>query len=152
MKDLIILLFKKFQQFIKFGITGVINTLIYTGLYYLLLFLGVSHLIANVVAYFTASINGYMMSRGWVFKEVKATVKESVWKYYVVYGSSLILSEVLIYLFVDVMLISDKIAPLLTLCFTIPYNFLFQKLWAFRKDKREAVETENKEAEESPEI
>ncbi len=139
MKALIIQLFKKLQQFIKFGITGIVNTLIYTAVYYLLLFLGVSHLIANVVAYLAGSINGYLMSRGWVFKEVKASVQSSVWKYYIVYGSSLLLSEGLIYLFVDILSVSDKIAPLLTLCFTIPYNFLFQKLWAFREKKHEAV-------------
>jgi len=135
-------IFNKLKQFMKFGIVGVINTLVYFGVYYGLLFLGVSHIISNIVAYFIGSINGYLWSRGWVFKEAKASVKSSVLKYYVVYGSSLLLSTGVIYLLVDIIGISDKIAPLLTMCVTIPYNFFFQKIWAFRTKRKEENEEE----------
>jgi putative flippase GtrA len=132
MKEFIIKVYKKFSRFIKFGTVGLINTGVTLATYYLLIALGVNHIIANVIGYIVGSINGYILSKVWVFKDKKASVKESVWKYYIIYGSSLLLSTALMYLWVDVLGISDKIAPLLCLVFTVPYNFIFQKLWAFR--------------------
>ncbi len=136
MKALIIKLYRFFERFIKFSIVGVINTAVYFGVYYLLLYLGVHHLAANIIAYFAGSINGYLLSKLWVFKDAGATVKQSVLKFYVVYGSSLLLSTGLIALFVDGLGISEKIAPIITICFTTPYNYFLQKIWAFREKKQ----------------
>ena len=36
------------------------------------------------------------------------------------------------YTFVDLLHISDKLAPILVLFFTIPYNYIFSKLWVFK--------------------
>jgi len=127
-------------RFFKFGIVGVINTLVTLGVYYLLIYLGVNHMIANVIGYFMGSINGYLMSKLWVFGDKKKTVKESILKYYIIYGSSLLISTALLYLWVDILGISDKIAPILCLCVTVPYNFILQKLWAFRDKEQVGVE------------
>lgn len=134
-------LYNKFLQFMKFGIVGLSNTIITLGIYYLFIYLELNYMIANIIGYFLGSINGYIWSKGWVFKEAKATVKSSAFKYYMVYGSSLLISISAMYLFVKVLGISDKIAPLLTLCITVPYNFIFQKIWAFRKKTMEVDKT-----------
>ena len=137
MKALIIKLFKFFERFIKFSLVGLINTGVYFAVYYLLLYLKVHHLAANIVAYFAGSINGYLLSKFWVFRDAGATVKQSLVKFYVVYGSSLLLSTGLVALFVDGLGISEKIAPIITICFTTPYNYFLQRLWAFREKKNE---------------
>ncbi|MEX1308241.1 MAG: GtrA family protein [Eubacteriales bacterium] len=135
MKETIIKVFRFFERFIKFSIVGLINTAIYFAVYYLMLYFGVHHLIANTVGYFAGSINGYLLGRFWVFKDTSAEAKQSVLKFYVVYGSSLLLSNALVALFVDVLGISDKIAPILTICFTTPYNYFLQKIWTFKENK-----------------
>ena len=136
--------FIKIKQLMKFGVVGLSNTAVTLGVYYLLIYLGVNYMISNIIGYFAGSINGYIWSKGWVFKEAKATVKSSVLKYYIVYGSSLILSTAVMYLWVNVLGISDKIAPILTLCITVPYNFIFQKIWAFREKKvNKDIDSEN---------
>ena len=136
--------FIKIKQLMKFGVVGLSNTAVTLGVYYLLIYLGVNYMISNIIGYFAGLINGYIWSKGWVFKEAKATVKSSVLKYYIVYGSSLILSTAVMYLWVNVLGISDKIAPILTLCITVPYNFIFQKIWAFREKKvNKDIDSEN---------
>jgi len=137
MKALIIKLYKFFERFIKFSLVGLINTGVYFAVYYLLLYFKVHHVPANIVAYFAGSINGYLLSKFWVFRDAEATVKQSLVKFYVVYGSSLLISTGLVALFVDGFGISDKIAPIITICITTPYNYFLQRLWAFREKKNE---------------
>lgn len=56
-------------------------------------------------------------------------------KCFLSYGfTGFILENVLSYIWVDRVGISKYIAPLLNLVFTVPTNFLLNKLWAF-KDK-----------------
>ncbi len=128
-------LFKKLLQFIRFGIVGGLNTLVSLAIYYLLVFLGVNYIVSTVVGYVLSSVVGYVLNKIWVFKAKSVSTASSLVKYYIVYGSSLLLNMGLMYLWVDVMFISDKLAPLLTLCFTIPFNFIFSKLWTFRQSK-----------------
>ena len=138
MKELIHKIINKFKRFFKFGIVGLINTGVTLLTYYILIYFGMNHIISNVIGYFLGSINGYLLSKIWVFRDKKTTISESVWKYYIIYGSSLLISTALMYLWVDVLGISDKIAPILCLVVTVPYNFLLQKIWAFREKKIEA--------------
>ena len=119
------------KQFFKFGIVGVINTVSSWVFYYSLLFFNIHYIICTTIAYVLSSIIGFILNKTWVFKSKKDT-KESLFKYIITYGSSYFLNIGLMYLFVDIIGISDKIAPLLVLFFTIPYNFIFSKLWVFK--------------------
>ena len=122
---------KLFQQFIKFGMVGVINTVSSWIFYYSLLFLGVHYIVSTTIAYILSSIIGFTLNKIWVFKN-KNKVSSSLFKYIVTYGSSYLLNIGLMYLFVDKIGISDKLAPILVLFFTIPYNFIFSKIWVFK--------------------
>ena len=62
------------------------------------------------------------------------------------YGITLVLSTVLMYVFVDLMHISAFLAPLICLVFTVPINFVMNKLWVF-KDKNKTKPESAKEAE-----
>lgn len=122
----------KLLQFIKFGLVGGLNTVISLVIYYLLVYLGVHYIASTIAGYVLSSAAGYMLNKIWVFKAKEIRTASSLVKYYVVYGSSLILNMGLMYLWVDILSVSDKIAPLLTMCFTVPFNFIFSKLWIFR--------------------
>jgi len=122
---------KLILQFIKFGIVGFINTVSSWIFYYSLLFLNINYLICTTVAYFLSSILGYFLNKIWVFKQNK--VEKSLIKYYIVYISSYFLNMLCMYLLVDIFNISKLIAPILVLFITVPYNFIFSKLWVFKK-------------------
>lgn len=131
-------LFKKYSklffQFFKFGIVGVSNTLISLGTYYLLVFLGVHYLIANTAGFLLSVVNAYIWNSKYVFKEkTEESSARAFSKVFMSYLLSFCLSSVLIWLFVQVMNISEYLAPILRLVATIPLNFFMNKLWAFKE-------------------
>ena len=130
-------LVKTFWQFIKFGMVGASNTLISLVIYYIGLYLNVHYVLSNVLGFIAGTLNAYYWNNKYVFKkeegEERSTAK-SVTKVFISYGISLGLSTVLLVLCVDVLHISERIAPLLNLCVTIPLNFVMNKFWAFRAE------------------
>ena len=121
------------KQFIKFGIVGVSNTLIALGTYYLLLYLGVHYLISNAVAFILSVCNAYFWNSRYVFKVKSKSVVPFI-KVFTVYTCTGLLSTGSLYFWVDILRISQWIAPLINLCITVPLNFLLNKFWAFRED------------------
>ena len=122
---------KLVRQFLKFGIVGFINTLIYMALYYILLYIGFHYLLSNVLAYVLSIISSFTMHSRIVFK-VKDDIVRRFIKVFITYMITLSLSTGIMYLLVDLLDISPIIAPYITFIVTIPTSFLLQKLWAFK--------------------
>ncbi|MEI7667545.1 MAG: GtrA family protein [Erysipelotrichaceae bacterium] len=119
------------QQFFKFGLVGVLNTLIGLATYYLLVYLNIHYLIANAAGFMLSVINAYYFNSKYVFKVSQAKKGQSFIKSLVSYGSTFLISTLFLFIMVHQLGISDKIAPLINLCFTIPANYLLHKLWVF---------------------
>lgn len=131
-------LFNKYKitiiQFFKFGIVGVINTINNYLVYRFCLYIKIDYRLSTTIAFIVSSIIGYLLQRKFVFKS-KAKKKESLAKFYTVYGSSYLLTLILTIFIVEVLHIPDKYAPLLTMFVTIPYNFILSKIWVYREKK-----------------
>jgi putative flippase GtrA len=124
--------FYRYKRFIKFGLVGLSNTMIALAVYYLLVAVGTYYQVANVAAFIISSLSGFFLNRGWVFKANRDSFHLQLLKYYTVYCSSLLVSMALLYVWVEALHVNKYFAPLLNLCVTIPYNYLFNKTWAFR--------------------
>ena len=78
-------------------------------------------------------LNSYFWNSRFIFKEKR---ESSGWralgKVFLSYGVSFCLSTALMLLFVQVLHISAYLAPILRLLFTVPLNFVMNKLWAFK--------------------
>ncbi len=122
-------------QFIKFGIVGLSNTIISLLVYYICIWLGLHYILANFLGFLVSVLNAFFWNSKCVFKEKqeKSAPKAFV-KVFISYGVSFLLSTILIFLMVEILQISEWLAPLLRLLVTIPLNFLVNKFWAF-KDK-----------------
>jgi len=144
-----------FIQFFKYGIIGGVNTLAFLAINYGLLFLGVHYILAYAVAFVVTVFSAFFFNRKFVFKpdEGKSKVKQLV-KVFTVYLTTLFLGMGLLFLQVEIIGISDIVAPVLNLFFTssqmeiigtseviapvlnlfvtIPLNFILNKYWAFR--------------------
>ena len=120
-----------FCQFLKFGLVGVSNTLIALVIYYAVLFLYNNYMLANFLSWVISVLNAFYWNNRYVFKN-NQDWKKTLAKTYLSYGATLIISMSLLYLQIDCIGISDRIAPLLTLLITVPVNFLLNKLWTFR--------------------
>lgn len=122
------------RQFIKFGIVGLSNTIISFAVYYILLYIGVNYIIANTMGFIISVLNAYYWNNKYVFKskgDKKSSMKKLI-KTFASYGSTFILSTVLLVVMVDYLNISEIIAPVINLIITIPLNFLLNKFWAFK--------------------
>ena len=82
-----------------------------------------------------------MLNKKWVFRKNNEKTMKSIVKYYIIYGSSFCINLISMYLFIETLGISDIIAPILTMCITVPYNFVLNKLWVFKEGERKS-ETE----------
>lgn len=135
---------KPFVQFVKFGLVGVSNTVIfylfYVGIIFLLQGLAwkYDYILANVVSFTISIFWSFYWNNKYVFKKAENS-RRNMWKAlgkcFLSYGfTGFILENILSYIWVEKFGISKYIAPLLNLVFTVPTNFLLNKLWAF-KDK-----------------
>ena len=132
MINLIKKLLSKYEKFIKFTIVGFWNLFISLITYYILVFFSINYQIANIGGFITGSLNGYIWNKIWVFKNSKRSVS-SIMKFYLAYLSTWLLSALLLYVWVEKMKISDKIAPVINVFITTPINYLLNKYWVFNK-------------------
>ena len=131
MTNLIKKLFYKYEKFIKFAIVGFGNLFISLVTYYLLVFFSINYQIANIGGFITGSLNGYIWNRVWVFKNSKKNLS-SIVKFYFSYLSTWLLSAILLYIWIEIFNISDKIAPIINVVITTPINYFMNKYWVFK--------------------
>lgn len=136
-----------FTEFIKFGLVGVSNTIVSYLLYAVTLqaliklgaFPSFDYIIANIVSFLLSVLWSFYWNNKYVFK-LKDGEKRSIWrallKTYVSYGvTGIVLNNILLYLWVDILGIHKMAAPVINLIINIPINFFMNKLWAFSKKK-----------------
>lgn len=120
-------------QFVKFGIVGLSNTLISTGVYYVFIWIDPKFYFAgNVAGWIVSVANGFFWNNRFVFRDSEFTWQKKLLRTYLAYGGSLILGSVLLVLQVRLLGISEWLAPWINLVITIPLNFLLNKFWAFK--------------------
>ena len=126
-------------QFIKFGIVGLSNTIISYLIYALLVYLGLHYLIASIIAFFISVLNSFFWNSRYVFKKedgAERSVLHALIKTFISYAfTGLILQNIFLFVFIDLLHISKYIAPLFILVVTVPLNFIMNKFWAFRQSK-----------------
>ncbi|MDD3335180.1 MAG: GtrA family protein [Eubacteriales bacterium] len=124
-------------QFIKFGVVGLSNTLISLTIYYLFVWIDPSlYLWGNVVGWVVSVLNAFYWSNRVVFRSDNNSKKElalRLLKSYISYGSTFLLSSLILWLEVQHWGVSEWLAPIVNLLITIPLNFLINKFWTFKK-------------------
>ncbi len=134
------------MQFVRFGIVGLSNTVISYVLYavFLLLFQhfgmleGIDYIVAQVIQFFLSVLWSFYWNNRMVFRlgegEHRSLLK-ALLKTYVSYAfTGLFLSSILLIFWVQVLHISEFIAPIINLCVSVPLNFLINKFWAFKNE------------------
>lgn len=136
--------FDAFMQFVRFGIVGVSNTAISYLLYVVSLWLFKRTGLLPNADYLVAQLIGFVLSVLWSFYWnnkmvfVQEEGQERVWwkallKTYVSYSfTGLFLNSILLVLWVQVLHISEFVAPIVNLLVSVPINFIINKFWAFK--------------------
>jgi putative flippase GtrA len=135
-------------QFFKFGIVGLSNTVISYVIYSLLVYFGLHYIFASIIAFVISVLNSFFWNNKYVFKKEhnqERNILHSLLKTYLSYAfTGLLLQNLLLFVFIDIMHISKYVAPLLGLIVTVPLNFVLNKIWAF-KSERNIKEKSNEE-------
>ena len=149
------------MQFVKFGLVGVLNTLISEGLYVIIVFFGGHYLLASLVGFVLSVLNAYYWNSKYVFKEVPDGEKRVWWKAllktYAAYAGGYLLNVVLLIFWIDVLKIGnwfewlagifaawgidrldaqtlgEIVAAGINLIITVPLNYVVNKYWAFKR-------------------
>lgn len=141
---------KGFEQFIKFGIVGVSNTILSYVLYLLSIFTFQKLGIFSEIDYLLAQVIGFVLSVLWSFywnnkyvfdreENSERNLLQALAKTYASYAfTGLILNSVLSVIWVEVFHLSKLIVPVINLFFNVPINFLLNKFWAFHSKAKES--------------
>jgi putative flippase GtrA len=124
------------NQFFKFGIVGVSNTLVSWLCYYLIVFIREDlYMLGSIIGTIVGIANSFFWNDKYVFKgcdkDWRSRLKR-LGKTYISYGGTSLLSIFLLWLGVQIG-VNKMIAPVVTLIITVPLNFLINKFWAFCK-------------------
>lgn len=132
---------KAIAQFIKFGLVGVGNTAVSLAVYYIVLWLDPNmYLFGSILGAALSIFHAFLWSNYYVFPQKGQTPYEffmSLGKCYASYGSTSILSNVMLWFEVSQWHINKLYAPVINLMITIPLNFVLNKLWVFGHKKED---------------
>jgi putative flippase GtrA len=119
-------------QFVKFGIVGVSNTLIFFAVYTLLLkVFGVWYVAASGIGFAVGAVNGFLWNRAWTFKGHVGDALTPV-RWFVVQTSGLLLNLGLVYLFVDGAGLDELVGQAVTIVIVTLTTFFANRAWTFR--------------------
>lgn len=151
---------KSLVQFLLFMLVGFVNWLVNYAAYSILVSLGVNYIISNIGGFILSVISSYLLNGKFVFKK-EDDEGERVWwrvllRLYVSYaGTGLILSNILLWLWIDVVNLSQYmteisialseaginisngdlakyLAPFINMIIITPLNFVINKFWAYK--------------------
>lgn len=124
-------------QFLKFCLVGVSNTLVNYAFYAFFVYLGLPYLVSNFLSFSISVTNSFYWNNRYTFKFKHTGIKSmlSVFaKSYLSYSvTGILLASILLWLFVDMLGMSQYLAQLATIPITVPINFILNKKWAYRK-------------------
>ena len=120
-------------RFIKFGMVGVINTLVNWIIFFILNALGMYYILANIIAYILGTVNSYLWNTLWVFKYKDKASTETTIKFIILNLIGLGLNTGILYVLVDLCNLNKFIGLVTTTAIEMIINYIVNKLWVFSK-------------------
>ena len=118
-------------RFIKFGITGVMNTAVDFLVFTVLSWVGVGIYLAQVISYSAGMLNSYTINRKWTFQSKGRFISPQMIRFIVANLTLLGLSLVVLKVATGIGL-HKLIAKLCATCVTMVLGFIVNRLWVFR--------------------
>lgn len=128
------------KEIILYLIFGVLTTVVSLLTYYIctITFLNPNNAIeiqiANIISWITCVTFAFFTNRKYVFESKEDIKKEGI-KFYISRLSALLIDVVMIFIFVSLLKINDKIIKLVNQVIIIIFNYIASKLFVFKKGK-----------------
>lgn len=115
-------------QIFKFVVVGGIATLIDWAIYYILFnYFHIFPLISNIISYSISVIYNFIMSVKWVFDTKDKSMKRLLFEFIVLSLIGLIISEFIIWFFLEILSFDSIIAKILSTLIVMVINFILRK-------------------------
>ena len=131
---------KNKKEIILYLIFGVLTTLVSLVTYYLCTVTilnpnnAIEIQIANIISWILSVTFAFFTNRKYVFKSKENIKKEGI-KFYISRISSLLIDVIIMFIFVTILKLNDKIIKLINQAIIIVFNYVASKLFVFKKGK-----------------
>lgn len=130
-------LYTKYSEIINYLIVGVLTTLVSIIIYGLFTKLfHVNYMVSNIISWIGSVSFAYITNKKFVFKSKCDNEKDvfiEIYQFFKYRVFSLVIDILLMYLFVEVFSIDDMIAKVIVQFIVIALNYIFSKLFVFKK-------------------
>lgn len=130
-------LYNKYRELIKYCIIGCSGALLDFIVYTILIkAFGMNYLLANALSVTAGITNNFFLNAYLNFKVTDKLFKRFI-SFYLVGMLGLLISEILLYLLVDIMIMNSIIAKIITIFVITIVQFILNKTITFKKKKEE---------------
>ena len=142
MKNKLILIYRKYEEIFRYLIVGVLTTIVSLGSYYIcvLTFLDPNNpielQIANILSWITCVTFAYFANRSFVFKSKNENKVKELASFYTSRITTLLMDAGVMFIFVTWLGFNDKIIKLLVQVIVTIANYIFSKIFVFKKEKK----------------
>ncbi len=122
------------KQFFKFAIVGAIGTLVNILVLYIFTeFFKVFYIISEIFAFFSSSVNNYLLDKYWTFQEdLKEKIVPKYFQFVIISLISLTVNLSILYIAVEYFNYWYVFAEVGAILIVFLINFVGNKLWTFR--------------------
>lgn len=120
-------------EFIKFSFVGVLNTGVDVAVFFLLTWITVPYITAQVISYSCGATNSYLLNKLWTFRSGSGLSFAEILRFVIVNLLSLGISVAVLWLLHDTAGLNLPISKAGATVSSLAANFLGNKLWVFRR-------------------
>lgn len=121
-------------EFIKFGLVGVINTIIHLLVLYILTeYFNIYYVLSSFIGFVVAVTNSFLLNTAWTFKkEIKEKFHFRYAKFFTVSTIAAIINLSLLYLITEFIGLWYILSQIVATGFSLAINFIGNKFWTYK--------------------
>lgn len=125
-------IYKKYEEIINYVIVGALTTGVSIFSYFIFRFININYIIASIMSWICAVLFAFYTNKKYVFKSIENKYRELI-KFVSARIFTLLIEVLLMYLLVDIIYLNDKIVKILLQFIILILNYLFSKIFVFKK-------------------
>lgn len=129
-------IFRELYVLLKYGLVGIINTAISTGIFLLLSYIGFEYMAYTIIGYAVGIVSSFLLNRKYTFKKNNENMSRQIILFFTINISLLLLVQLLQYLLIDVLLVKEWLGVGIGMVFYSGIGFILNRNIVFKyKDK-----------------